>query len=374
VSAVLWEDLVDRVRGAVLLQAVGDALGAPFEFAESGAVERQTGKDWLDELHAFTGKAGPHGPWVSPAPIGTGTDDVRYGWLFMALAVELGRMPKGQELARRLLDVHERPGDFFPDFEDLARQQFEMWEGVSRGFVGAESSLYPGVSPALLATRSVGLNYPTMAGMLALPFVGLLFPGDPAGAYCAAYEAAYFDLAYAREATALLAAAQSLALVGVAPALLVEQVLALDPLQLGGYFGRPFVVENMPHLLKKAEGKKARDLAEFLTFELRHFSVFDPYRALSIAFAVLLNHADEPLTALAVAANQGDLMEDGSWRRYADIDCYAGIAGTLLGALSGADYFPTELFDRVVKSNRQVYGIDLEDSVAQFSVLIKEKI
>ena len=367
------EDLVNRVRGAVLLQAFGDALGAPFEFADSGAVERETGKDWIDELHAFTGDAGPHGPWVSPAPVGTGTDDVRYSWLFMELAVELGRMPTGHELARCLLDVYERPGDFFPGYEALTQQQFEMWEGVSRGFVGEESSLYPGVSPALLATRSVGLNYPTMAGMLALPFAGLLFPGDPEGAYRAAYEAAYFDMAYAREATSLLAAAQSLALVGVGPVVLVEQGLDLDPLQLGGYFGHPFVVGNMPHILKKSMGKRGRYLADFLSFELRNFSVFDPFRALAITFAVLLSHADDPLLALEVAVNQGDLMEDGSWRRYADIDCYAGIAGTLLGAVRGADHFPAEFFARVVASNRQVYGIDLEASIANFAALIEEK-
>ncbi len=368
--AVLSEELSDRVRGSVLLQAYGDALGAPFEFAESGAVERDTGKDWLDELHVFAGKVGAHSAWISPAPIGTGTDDVRYGWLFLRLAVEVGRMPTGREVARCLLAVHERPGDFFPAYEALARDQFAMWEGVSRGFVGEESTLYPGISPAVLATRSIGLNYPTIAGMLVLPFAGLLFPGDPVGAYCAVYNAAFFDIAYAREATALLAAAQSLALVGVEPTALVERVLTLDPLQLGGYFGRPFVIENLPHVLEKVQGKKARELATALSFELRHFSVFDPFRVLAIAFAVLLSHADEPFTALQVAANQGDLSTDGNWLRYADIDCYAGIAGALLGALHGAGVIPAEAIAQITASNRGVYGIDLEYSVAAFADLV----
>ncbi len=54
--------------------------------------------------------------WVDTAPVGTGTDDVRYNYLFMELAVELGRMPSDRELAQRLLDVYERPEDFFPGF------------------------------------------------------------------------------------------------------------------------------------------------------------------------------------------------------------------------------------------------------------------
>ena len=62
----------DRIRGSVLGQALGDALGAPFEFAPPGAVREATGKDWIDGLFAFTGKPGPHGPGVTPVPAGTG--------------------------------------------------------------------------------------------------------------------------------------------------------------------------------------------------------------------------------------------------------------------------------------------------------------
>ena len=36
--------LEDRIRGSVYAQALGDALGAPFEFAEPDAVEKKTGE------------------------------------------------------------------------------------------------------------------------------------------------------------------------------------------------------------------------------------------------------------------------------------------------------------------------------------------
>ena len=361
--------LKSRIRGSVLAQALGDALGAPFEFAAADSVERRTGEKWLAGLYPFEGEKGPHGVWVDAAPAGTGTDDVRYNHLFMELAVELRRMPTDRELAQRLLDVYERPGDFFPGYEELARGQFEMWEGVSRGFLGQESPNYPGVSASALATRSVGLNYPTMAGLLALPSVGLLFPGDPETAYRAAYSAAFFDVGYAREATALLAAAQSAALAGTAPAALVDEVLALDPLCLGGYFGGPFVAERLPLLLREAEGKRGAELAQFLSSALRHFSVFDPYRALAIAIAALLAHADDPWQALLVAVNQGDLDDDGVWRRYADIDCYAGITGALIGACCGDGALEAERVAQVVEGNRAVYGFDLERTIEGFAAL-----
>ena len=123
----------DRIRGSVLGQALGDALGAPFEFAAPDAA----GNGGITGLTSFTGVPGPHGPWLSRAPAGTGTDDVRYNRVFIDLVVDLGgRMPDAAELARRLLDVYERPGAYFPGYEDLARRQFEMWEGVSRGYLG----------------------------------------------------------------------------------------------------------------------------------------------------------------------------------------------------------------------------------------------
>lgn len=362
--------LKSRIRGSVLAQALGDALGAPFEFAATAAVEQRTGEKWLAGLYPFIGDKSPHGLWRDETPVGTGTDDVRYNYLFMELAVELRRMPVDRELARRLLDVYERPGDFFPGYNELARGQFEMWEGVSRGLLGEESPLYPGVAPAALATRSVGLNYPTMAGLLALPSVGLLFAGDPERAYRAAYAAAFFDVGYAREATALLAAGQALALVGREPQRLVKEMLALDPLCLGGYFGGPFIGEQLPLLLAKAAGKKGAELAALLSLALRHFSVFDPYRALAIACAALLAHADDPWQALLVAANQGDLDEQGRWRRYADIDCYAGITGALVGACCGDAALPVELLGQVVEANKAVYGFDLEQTIADFTRLV----
>ena len=88
-----------------------------------------------------------------------------------------------------------------------------MWEGVCHGILGETSPSFPGIAPSILASRSIGLNYPTIAGMLVLPFMGFFYAGNPEAAYVAAYETAFFDVGYAREATALLAAAQSLAVI-----------------------------------------------------------------------------------------------------------------------------------------------------------------
>ena len=105
---------------------------------------------------------------------------------------------------------------------------------------------------------------------------------------------------------------------------------------------------------------------------MRYFSVFDPYRALAIACAALLAHPADPWTAPQIAANQGDLAGDGRWRRYADIDCYTGIAGALVGAQCGIGALPAARVEQVLAANRAVYGCDLEQTVARFAALARE--
>ncbi len=80
----------------------------------------------------------------------------------------------------------------------------------------------------------------------------------------------------------------------------------------------------------------------------------------------------DPLRAMLIAANHVSLDEDGNPVRYEDIDCYASIAGALTGALVGAEAFPADLVAQVVESNKQVYGIDLEDTISRFCEMFCE--
>lgn len=359
----------ERIRGSLLTHAVGDALGAPFEFAALDAVAAATGRDWIDALYPFDGAVGPHGPWITPAPPGTGTDDVRYNRLFVELAVAAGGPPDASQLASGLLDAVRQPQRLFPGFPEQARAQFDMWEGVSRGQLGQASAAYPGVSPVVLATRSVGLNVPTIAGLLLLPSAGLLIPGDPEAAYAATYEAAFFDVGYAREATALFAAAQSLAVAGAPVYDILAQVTGLDPLRLGGPFGDPFVKQRLGPLLQQVGGRADRDLATWLSVELRTFGVFDPFRALAVAFAALQAHPGDAFAALQVAVNQVDCDLAGTPLRMADIDCHGSITGALVGTIHGPDAVPAGVVSQVLDSNRVVYGIDLEKEARRLAAL-----
>ncbi|NIQ99315.1 MAG: hypothetical protein GTN78_03830, partial [Gemmatimonadales bacterium] len=64
------------------------------------------------------------------------------------------------------------------------------------------------------AVATQGHSFPILWGLISLAFVGLLYVGEPEEAYEKAYELAYYDLAYARDTTAMMAAMVSAALGG----------------------------------------------------------------------------------------------------------------------------------------------------------------
>ena len=163
-----------KIRGCVLGAALGDAIGAPFEFQPAAIAPQSDGQPWIDGLYPSQIHISPHGMWAQPAPAGTGTDDTRYNWLFLELAASLGRMPTASNFAQRYLELYEQPDSVFPGHTDLTREQFAHWEGVCRGYLGQTSEQYPGLTPDELLGRSLGLNFPILSGLITLTSAGLL--------------------------------------------------------------------------------------------------------------------------------------------------------------------------------------------------------
>jgi len=367
--------LQSRIRGCIFGAALGDALGAPFEFRSAEDVTARTGGVWIHELHPFRGETGPHGIWQSEPPPGTGTDDTRYNWLFLELASELRRMPTAQEIAARFLAVYENPEGFFANNPALASEQFETWEGACRGCLGQTSRRYAGVPSEVLRDRSIGLNFPTLIGLIALTSAGLLFPGEPEEAYKAAFRADFIDIGYARECVALLAATISTAVCssGGDAATILARAGELDPYDLGGCFGGPFAVENLRALLHRSgNDSTSQAIAERLSRELAHLHPFDPYKTLAIAFAATAWGVQDPLAAILVAVNHRDVSDSGNLCGFQDIDCYGVVTGALVGAFAGEEAFPQDAIRQVIESNRTSYGFDLGETANRFAENICE--
>lgn len=363
--------LESKIRGCVLGAALGDALGGPFEFGPLERVPALTGGDWIDGLYPYERASGPHGVWGLPGgglpPAGTATDDTRLNWLFLELANRLECMPSARDLATRYLEIYEQPDIVFPGHAAITWKQFEHWEGACRGYLGQTSELYPGLTPDVLLARSLGLNFPILSGLIAFTWAGLLFPGQPEEAYEASFRADFYDIGYAREAVALLAAAISIAIAEeITPQALYERIVTCDPLHLGGEFSEPFVVGHLPQYYPLvADPQPDQATAWALSVAFRNYPAFDPFRTFAVALLAVLAAEGNPMRSILIAVNHVGINAHGKPVRYEDIDCYGCIAGALAGALSGVEAFPPALLAQVAESNRAVYGLDLEGTIAR---------
>jgi hypothetical protein len=277
-------------------------------------------------------------------------------------------MPGARDVAERYVELYEHPECAFPGHEEMTRLEFEHWEPVCQGYLGQRSGVFPDLPPDVLLARALGLNFPILSGLIAWTWAGLLFPGQPEAAYEAAFRADFYDIGYAREAVALLAAAVGAGVVGdVLSNSLYEVLISMDPLHLGSEWSPPYVIGHLPHLIPLLdEARTDRELAHALSLAFRRYHPFDAFRTFAVALLALMAAEGDPLRAICIAANHVGLDDKGQPVRYEDIDCYAVLTGAMAGALWGAEAFPGELLDQVVKANQRVYGIDMEATIERF--------
>ena len=351
-----------KVRGCILGSVLGDAMGGPPEFQSVKAWAEKMGTDWIDYL-AKGGRSSPLSYWRKGTPPGTGTDDTRNNWLFFRLGVERGRIPSAREFAIRFRAVGRDPIAFFPEhpeMEEIAKRQY----GRRRG--ERDDSL-----PPTQAIRRY--NTPGLSGLIRLAWAGLLCPGNPEGAYIAAYNADYVDQLYAKEAVAMLAACVSIAVVeDVEPLDLFRRVTKLDPFAGVGQSGINagwFIRRNLLPLCERfVEAESDRAAAEELVRLLLGYGPMDAFKTFGLPCAALVAAQGDAFRAMQIAVNHPGLDVRGAPAEdiYQDIDCYGTVAGALGGAVAGVEAFPEEMINSVISANQEVYGIDLEATIQDY--------
>jgi|GEM_PF-611712 len=367
-------ELEDRILGCVVGASIGDSIGGAFEFQMRPYIQKRIGKDWIDEMYDYAGRGhGSYGVWSKRAPAGTGTDDTRMNHIFLEAVIENDGAINAQRLAAEYIRRYLHPERYYPKrVAPLARQHLVDFYGVSCGCLGMECPELPGVPVHALRERSFGLRFPTLIGLLSLACSGCLYKNQPSQAYEKAYELAYFDVGYAKEACGMQAAAVSMAIGGITDmATILRRLRRLDPLKLkGSTLGQYFddlateVTSSVLKLTKKA--KDSRDLSLLLSRELANKHVFDPLDTLTVCFAANMFAQGDPKKAILIAANHRNVDEAGNLVRFRDNDCTGYVAGALAGALAGCKKLPQDWVNKVLASNKRIYGIDIEKNVYDF--------
>jgi ADP-ribosylglycohydrolase len=349
--------------------AIGDAFGAVIEFQTADKVKVITGgQTWVDDLFPYPTSHEAHefGTWIAAPPRGTGTDDTRNNHIFTDCVIRNQGKINSQLLAIEYLERYRDRARFYPQHQVMAEKQYRWLYDLSCAYLGMNEDERH--LPGWVLTAQ-GTAFPMLIGLIHLSFAGLLYRGDPEQAYRKAFELSFFDTGYARDATAMMAAMISAALTGdVSGREMVQTGLDTNPFGYGDpMFGGRVMADRIKGFLELADSAgDDQALVRVLAQEVAYLHPYDPVDVLGIAATAVYATDGEAVHSIVIAANDRYLDEQGGLKQFRDVDCTAGVAGALVGALRGIEAFPKDWVDDVISANKTVYGIDLEANARAF--------
>ena len=362
------EELYSRILGCMVGNAIGDAFGGAVEFMKADRVREMAGGTWVQEFLPYSKLHKEHefGTWAPAPPRGTGTDDTRNNHIFAECVIRNRGQINSQLLAIEYLERYRDRDIFYPRHAALAEKQYHWLHDLACAHLGMRESF--GGRPAWVVSAK-GTAFPMLIGLIQLAFAGLLFCGEPEQAYVKAFELDFPDVGYAQDATGMMAAMVSAALRGgISGKQMVQVGLETNPF---GYVdtvlgGRVMAnrVKSFLELADKAEDDQA--LVSALAREVAHLHPYDPVDVLGVPMAAIYASDGDAVRSIIMAANDRYLDEQGELRQLRDVDCTAGVAGALVGALRGVSAFPDDWVADVMAANKELYGIDIEANARKF--------
>jgi len=358
------DKLYSKILGCMVGNAIGDAFGGVVEFSDSERVRNIAGKLWVDEFLPYNKDFGTHplGVWETGPPRGTGTDDTRNNHVFAECVIRNKGFINSQLLAIEYIERYRDREIFYPKHTDLAKGHFAWFYDASCSHLGMSErqSVKSGWS-----ISEQGNSFPMLLGLISLAFAGLLYQADPDKVYRKAYGLAFMDIGYAKDATAMMAAMISAALGGnISGREMVRIGIETDPFSYGE--GRIMADRIRRFLMIADQANSDQDLIDRISGQVTHLHPYDPIDGLGVPVAALYYSNGDPVRTIVMSANDRDLDENGILKRLRDVDCTAGIAGALSGALCGIEAFPQDWVEDTLRSNRDVYGIDIEKNARRF--------
>lgn len=374
-------ELLNKVKGMLVGSAIGDAMGAPTEMWSRDYIQTEYG--FVDHLDSMVREPSPEGTWLMNLPAGGTTDDTRWKKLTFQYLLSLGDKPEldAKKFAQHLLLEYEQAvkalkntaGNDPAAFEAQSRRMawLQEWAAVARPFVAGKYLEYNDALSRFYGGEMV------CAGLLYAPATGAFFPGEPLKAYQETFKTCIFDLGYARDLSALMAAMTAQAMSkDASPEKMLNVFRDIDP---QGFFQSRLVGRSAYRILRDArqivfdaqklqwpdvdtskvpKPKFLKVDALYLARMQKAFELLDaknqdmPFHAGEISLQVLtaMIFADFDFEkALAFLINFGR-----------DNDTTGAVLGGVLGAYWGFDHLPGRLVDPVLRENKALLETDLD--------------
>jgi hypothetical protein len=371
----------DKVLGALVGSAIGDAMGASTEMWHRKDIQRKYG--YIKGLTPATRTQSPEGTWEHNLSAGATTDDTRWKYLMVNYFVIHGNSRNPGNFSTFITDYYQSVVADLGDKEilvspDSLDAKIERTDWI-REWARVALAYQQGTDEYLTALNRFYGGELSCAGMLYTPMFGLVAT-DPESAYTQAYEHALFDLGYARDISSLVAAITN---------------TAMKTKNMDSILNTAVFVDPMRYQDSRLVGRISGDLSAsarksvWLSREIEIADTVQRKDSLGIRMPVgyggtktdwvrqefvysLLEkdkkaipfHAGEiwQILITALEFGQGDFEKTMQFivNYGRDNDTVAAVAGMILGAKDGYTALPENLRDEVVKVNKEQLGLDLE--------------
>lgn len=371
----------NKVLGLLIGSAIGDAMGAPTEMWSRKDIRTTYG--FVNKLDTMVRLPSAEGTWQNNLPAGGTTDDTRWKKLFADYAAsETWTALSADHFAHHILSRYRDDISVLKSTEGIRPEPYEEnlmkmawlqeWAMVADAYSQNDVDAY-----ANAVSKFYGGEM-TCAGMLYSPLVGACLPANPEAAYDAAYRLSIFDIGYARDITALVAAMVSQAFDTTAYNASIPNVIrTVDPKE---YFKSRLVgraayrfYQAAASIVAESKDLTLRDIPTDFRIP-RAWAPMDSlnYLQLSHAYSMLdAYNEDMPFHAgeIYVITITAMMFSDYDFERTMefiinygrDNDTVAAVAGSILGAFLGADRLPEKKAEQILRVNKKLLGTDLEE-------------
>lgn len=376
-NLVKKDPLYDKILGCLVGSAIGDAMGAPTEMWGRADIQKSYG--FVDRLDSVVREPSPEGVWIANLPAGGTTDDTRWKKLMVnyLISEKSNNNLIPENFAKYILSEFEK----YKNIENNESQSktepnlqsnwLVEWAKVARPYIKGNYKQYSVAVDKFYGGEMV------CGGMLYAPIAGAFFPNNPLKAYQETYKISIFDIGYARDISALVAAMTAAA---IHPNAQKDSVLAvLKNIDPENYFqsrlvGRSSyrIYEGAVDIVNKSKNALLINLnynqlpkppnapldSVYLARMYRAFELLDtkqqdmPFHAGEIHLQVL--------TALLFADFDFEKTMFFLVNYGRDNDTTSAIAGGILGAFWGYEKLPKIMKEKVIKVNKELLNNDLE--------------
>jgi ADP-ribosylglycohydrolase len=371
----------DKVLGALVGSAIGDAMGASTEMWHRKDIQLSYG--YINGLTPAVREQSPEGTWEHNLLAGATTDDTRWKSLMVHYFKANQNAINPDNFSQYIIEYYQNLTKSLANKDiqtstDLLDTQIEKidwikeWARVAiaykkdnQDYLEAQNRFYGGEM--------------SCAGQLYSPMIGLITK-SPLEAYQKAYDLSLFDIGYAKDITALVSSMTNMAMRTQELDSIMNAPKFIDPI---GYADSR-LVGRIPLAILDGAQKNVRRINDIVFVDsllLNNNTVFKVpsgylgtktdwirqemlYQILEKDKRGIAFHSAEiwQILVTGLEFGKGDFEKTMQFivNYGRDNDTVAAVAGMILGAKLGYKALPQELREKILKVNKENLGIDLE--------------